>query len=240
MKKTITRSPFTGAPFGAFGEAAKPLPPAPAFTTQPGTNATTGTANSQTHTDVLFQPGGVMTIQGAAASGVESWQWQKQSGDGSWQNISGRTGATITINSAPETATGVYRVLARNAGGETPSEPVTVTAAFLYLQPLAAGTDPTLTQSADRLAYSGTDTVSATVTAKFIALIRSLAAPTANYMAVTGGLSATTSDADNYPVTTYASGSTARQVEVGTKAAGTATVAVKLAALQSTLTLTVS
>ncbi|HEY1171988.1 MAG TPA: immunoglobulin domain-containing protein [Verrucomicrobiae bacterium] len=60
----------------------------------------------------------------ASALGTSSvsYQWQKNGDD-----LTGETGATLTLNSVPDSASGVYRVIISNASGSKPSNPATLT-----------------------------------------------------------------------------------------------------------------
>lgn len=101
MKRTITRAPYTGAPFGTLAAAAKPPATPPTFTAQPQAQA-------------LYQEGGKLEILGAATDNATAYQWQKQNSDQSWGDITGRTGASITVSSADTSWQGKLRLKAVN------------------------------------------------------------------------------------------------------------------------------
>lgn len=134
---------FGMMPPPTFGSAGQPVADPPSFTTQP--EATT-----------LFQRGGLLSIGGAVVTGYTSLIWQRND-DGTWNDVAGQTGATLSIQSAGDIE-GAYRIKAVN-GNSAPAYSNEVAATEAYLNLVAdlnsnTGADK-ITKGADDFTYSG-------------------------------------------------------------------------------------
>ncbi|UJH95947.1 hypothetical protein [Pantoea phage Nafs113] len=233
--------------FGLFGEGAlgwqgkrgpgsvtPPPTPAPVFTTQPGTNATTGTAGGVTSTAVLYQQGGLLRIEGAVATNATAYEWQ-QFVNGAWA-ASGNTAAVLNLPNATAAMAGRWRLKATGAGGDAISNEVIVENAFIYLQHLTNDQQPDrpIINVNDRTQWTMAATANKVV--PVIALIRKLSAPTVNYMGIDSGLTATSSDETKVTVAT-----SGRNVTITPKAvAGNADLYVNFAALSAHIAITIT
>lgn len=132
-RRTINRAPFNGAPMGFVAGAAEPVkPPAPTFIAQP--NAIN-----------LYQRGAKVEILGADSADATAYQWQKQNSDGSWGDVPGRTGKTLTAATADASYAGVYRLKAVNGKSDPAySSLARVYDCFLFMQ-TDGGNDPATT-----------------------------------------------------------------------------------------------
>jgi N-acetylneuraminic acid mutarotase len=79
-------------------------------------------------TNNTVSPNGNVTISVSATGGVLSYQWQLNG-----TNISGATGASLTVTNVSSTNIGVYTVIVNNAAGSVTSRPVTLASVDIKL-----------------------------------------------------------------------------------------------------------
>ena len=121
-----------------------------------------GQAISQAATLTVITPRPVIEISGqphstsvtaghvagfhVSASGYRvSYQWQRKPTGGTWQNLSGATGTSISLTARTANNGYQFRVLALNAGGTKASSAATLTVASTRTDPVKAGVSARLT-----------------------------------------------------------------------------------------------
>ena len=126
-----------------FGAASVPIADPPVITAQP-------------QSQVLYQVGGPLKINGAAVTGYTSLQWQRLS-NGNWIDFTGQTGLNFnaaTVGNVP----GQYRLKALN-GNSAPaySNEVQVISAYLSIvSDMSSNTGPdAVTKGANNQTYTG-------------------------------------------------------------------------------------